>query len=815
MRLSREVFLFGALSLVLLLSAIPVATADDTPAADSGAGATAEASNPHLERAANAKAETRDFTASTDKLMSIIIQSLYSTRDVFLRELISNASDALDKIRFISLTDSNALSTSSNSELGIRVKYDKEKRILTIADNGVGMTKEELAKYLGTIAMSGTKLFQEAAGGDGKSSNDLIGQFGVGFYSAFLVAETVEVTSKSNDDATQWVWLSDSKGKYQIYADPEGNTLGRGTSISLHLREDAQEFLEAARIKALVSKYSEFVNFPIYLWSSKEVEEEVPVEDDKKDDAKKDDDSKDGDVKEVDDDDDKKSEAKTKKVKKTVWDWERMNESKPIWTRPVKEITDDEYNAFYKALTKDYQDPMAHVHFVAEGEMEFRSILYVPAEPPRDMFDAEAPKQSMRLYVRRVFIKDEGLDLLPRYLNFIRGLIDSNDLPLNVSREMLQQSKTLKVIRKKLVRKALELFKDLADAAGEKAPEKKDGEELSDDDKELDEKIKKAKAKWDKFYNAYGKNLKLGLIEDSANKSKLSKLVRFSTSKTESDKDLISLDQYVERMKEGQDVIYYMAGENREHIEASPFLKKFKKHNIEVIFFTDPIDEYAAQTLQEYDSKKIQNIAKEGDIKFGDEDAELSAKRTKAYEEKYKPLTSFIQDKIGSSKLSKVTISERLAGDSPAVLVAGKYSYSAQMERVVKAQALQAGQSYTASSKTLEINVHHPAIRRLAAKVQDSPDAADTIEAVNLLYDTALLTSGYTVDNPASFASRMVRLLRSELGVTPDEPEADDSEIDTIISEKEAEEARKKEEEASSKSDDSDKKDDNDDKDEL
>ncbi len=628
------------------------------------------------------------------------------------------------------MTDPKALETSPDSELNIKIKFDKDTRILTLTDNGVGMSKAELSKYLGTIAYSGTKNFLEKVDNE-KSSSDLIGQFGVGFYSAFLVADTVEVTSKSNDDPTQHVWISTSKGSYQIYADPDGNTLGRGTRISLSIREDAQEFLEVARIKNLVQKYSEFINFPIYLWTTKEVEEEEPVEAEAKDAA-----DDDGTVKEVDEEEEKK-EKKTKKVKKTVTDWERMNESRPVWTRNPKDVKDEDYFAFYKSITKDYQDPMNHVHFIAEGELEFRSILFVPKDPPRDMFDAEAPKANIKLYVRRVFIKDEDLDLLPRYLNFIRGVIDSNDLPLNVSREMLQQSKTLKVIRKKLVRKALEMFKEMADASEAAAKEE------PEDEKEKEEK-KKIAGKYLEFWKGYGKNIKLGLIEDSANKSKLSKLLRFQTSK--SGDDQISLDTYIANMKEGQDVIYYLAGESKEHIEASPFIGKLKKNDLEVIYFLDPIDEYAAQTLTEYDGKKLQNIGKEGQIKFSSDstEEEMTAKKVKAYEERYKSLCDFVKNQMTYSKLSKVVVSDRLT-DSPAVLVAGKHSYSAAMERVVKSQALQSGQAYTGAAKIMEINPRHPVIKRIDELITNEPKSERTVEAVNLLYDAALLTSGYTV----------------------------------------------------------------------
>nr|2O1W_A Chain A, Endoplasmin [Canis lupus familiaris]2O1W_B Chain B, Endoplasmin [Canis lupus familiaris]2O1W_C Chain C, Endoplasmin [Canis lupus familiaris]2O1W_D Chain D, Endoplasmin [Canis lupus familiaris]2O1W_E Chain E, Endoplasmin [Canis lupus familiaris] len=480
------------------------------------------------------------FQAEVNRMMKLIINSLYKNKEIFLRELISNASDALDKIRLISLTDENAL--AGNEELTVKIKCDKEKNLLHVTDTGVGMTREELVKNLGTIAKSGTSEFlnkMTEAQEDGQSTSELIGQFGVGFYSAFLVADKVIVTSKHNND-TQHIWESDSN-EFSVIADPRGNTLGRGTTITLVLKEEASDYLELDTIKNLVKKYSQFINFPIYVWSSK-----------------------------------------TGGGGKTVWDWELMNDIKPIWQRPSKEVEDDEYKAFYKSFSKESDDPMAYIHFTAEGEVTFKSILFVPTSAPRGLFDEYGSKKSdyIKLYVRRVFITDDFHDMMPKYLNFVKGVVDSDDLPLNVSRETLQQHKLLKVIRKKLVRKTLDMIKKIAD-----------------------EKYN------DTFWKEFGTNIKLGVIEDHSNRTRLAKLLRFQSSHHPS--DITSLDQYVERMKEKQDKIYFMAGSSRKEAESSPFVERLLKKGYEVIYLTEPVDEYCIQALPEFDGKRFQNVAKE------------------------------------------------------------------------------------------------------------------------------------------------------------------------------------------------------------
>jgi len=525
------------------------------------------------------KAQKQEFVAEVNRMMKLIINSLYKNKEIFLRELISNASDALDKIRFLSLTDKNIL--GDTEDLEIKIKVDKENRMLHITDTGIGMTNEDLVKYLGTIAKSQTSeflnKFQEAQESENKASmSDLIGQFGVGFYSAFLVADKVLVTSKHNDDE-QYIWESDSNS-FSVIKDPRGNTLGRGTTVSLHLKEEAQEFLEEHKLKEIISKYSQFINFNIYLWGSKTVSEEVPIEDDVKptseETAKT---NEDGTVEEAKEEE---SKPKTKKVDKTVYDWQLMNSAKPIWQRKTNEVTDQEYREFYKAFSKDSQEPLVYTHFVAEGEVTFKSLLYVPKAAPTDIFQNYNKKQdTIKMYVRRVFISDTYDDLIPKYLNFIRGVVDSDDLPLNVSRETLQQNKLLKVIKKKLVRKILDMIKKLNEAD------------------------------YEAFWKEYGTNIKLGVIEDTTNRNRLAKLLRFQSSATESTK-LTGLDKYIERMKEKQEFIYFIAGTSRDELEKSPFVEKLLKKGYEVLYLIDPIDEYCMQSLPEFEGKRFQNVAK-------------------------------------------------------------------------------------------------------------------------------------------------------------------------------------------------------------
>jgi len=685
------------------------------------------------------KAEKFQFQAEVDKLMKIIINSLYSNSEVFLRELISNASDALDKIRFLSLTEASQL--DSGAELSIRIKLDPNAKTLTVMDTGIGMTKDELVKNLGTIAQSGTTDFLKAyttAGGD----TSLIGQFGVGFYSAFLAADIVTVISKNNNDS-QHIWRSDAQGSFSVNEDPRGNTLGRGTTIVLHVKEDQPQYLEEETIKNLVKKYSEFINFPIYLWSSHEEDKEVPMSEEEIKAEKENAEEEEVEEINIDKENDTKEEdkPKTKTIKEKVFAWELMNQNKPIWTRNPKDVTIEEYNKFYKSFTKDYQDPILHIHFTGEGEVDFKSLLYIPAAAPANMFDPnnDDAKHNIKLYVKRVFITDEFKDLLPKYLLFIKGVVDSDDLPLNVSREMLQEHKVLKLIKKKIVRKAIAMFQQL----------------LEDEDK----------SKYKEFWKNFGTNIKLGIIEDSQNRTRLSKLLMFFSSKTG---ELTTLDDYISRMKEGQTQIYYLAGESKEAVESSPLIERLVKRGYEVLYMVDPIDEYALANLEKYDGKyKLTNIGREG-LKL--EDDKDDSEKEKKYEESYAPLISFLKKSLGS-KIEKATISNRLT-QSPSAIVSSQHGWTANMERIIKAQALSDPKSsqFYIPKRILEINPRHPIIKELNERIkqdESDPMAADIAE---LMYETAALSSGFTLEEPADLATKINRLLFNTLNIDPNTP---------------------------------------------
>jgi heat shock protein beta len=726
----------------------------------------------HKDKAFKPGAEQHEFQAEVSRLMDIIINSLYSNKDIFLRELISNGSDSLDKIRFLSLTDESVLGTGDAANLEIRIKVDKERNVLSIRDRGVGMTKEDLRENLGTIAKSGTSAFLEQMQKGGDMS--LIGQFGVGFYSVYLVADFVEVRSKHNDDPKQWVWESKADGAFAISED-DGEPLDRGVEINIYLKEEAQEYLDEDKLKELVGKYSEFINFPIYIWSSKEVEEEVPVEDEDEDATAEDDDAQveedeedeEDDGIEDEDEDEEDDAPSTKTVKKTVWDWELLNDSKAIWLRSANEVEPEEYDNFFKALSKDDKPPLTYTHFKAEGDVEFKSILFIPEQAPSDMFDNYYNKAAaLKLYVRRVFISDEFDELLPKYLSFIKGIVDSDTLPLNVSRETLQQHTSLKTIKKKLVRKALDMIRKLAE------------EGQNDDDEEADaaEADSEEESKYDKFWKAFGKAIKLGIIEDASNRTRLAKLMRFYTSK--SPEKLVSLEQYVERMKPGQKTIYYLAGESREALEKSPFLERLLAKDLEVIYFTDPIDEYTMQNLTEFDEYKFSNASKE-DLKFGDAD-DAEKKRNKKIREMFKDFTKWWKDVLPSDEVENVKISNRLV-TTPCSVVTSKYGWSANMERIMKAQALSddSRASYMRGKKTLEINPRHPLIKTLRERSIEDPESEETKELATVLYETAMLESGFAFDQPADFAGRLFSLVRKNMGIDENaEVDAEDADIE-------------------------------------
>lgn len=730
-------------------------------------------------RSLRSNAEQFQFQAEVSRLMDIIIHSLYSNKDIFLRELISNASDALDKIRFLALTDKEVLGEGDDTNLQIQIKLDKEKRILSIRDRGIGMTKEDLIKNLGTIAKSGTSAFVEKM----QTSGDLnlIGQFGVGFYSVYLVADNVEVISKHNDDK-QHVWESKADGSFVVSEDTYNEPLGRGTEIRLHLREEAGEYLEESKLKELVKKYSEFINFPIHLWASKEVDVEVPADEDESSDEEESPESKSSEEeteKSEDEDEDSEKKPKTKKIKETTYEWELLNDVKAIWLRNPKEVTDEEYTKFYHSLAKDFGDekPLSWSHFTAEGDVEFRAVLFVPPKAPHDLYESyyNANKSNLKLYVRRVFISDEFDELLPKYLNFLKGLVDSDTLPLNVSREMLQQHSSLKTIKKKLIRKALDMIRKLAEEDPDESndKDKKELEKSSDDDEK--------RGQYTRFWNEFGKSIKLGIIEDAANRNRLAKLLRFES--TKSDGKLTSLDQYISRMKSGQKDIFYITGASKEQLEKSPFIERLKKKNYEVIFFTDPVDEYLMQYLMDYEDKKFQNVSKEG-LKLGKDSKDKEVK------ESYKELTKWWKSALASDNVDDVKLSNRLA-DTPCVVVTSKYGWSANMERIMQSQTLSdaSKQAYMRGKRILEINPRHPIIKELRERVVKNAEDESVKQTAQLIYQTALMESGFNLPDPKDFASRIYSSVKSSLNINPDVAVEEEEEVEEVETETATDEA--------------------------
>ncbi|CAE8601800.1 unnamed protein product [Polarella glacialis] len=735
--------------------------------------------------------EKHEFQAEVSRLMDIIINSLYTDKNVFLRELISNAADALEKARFHSVQDETFL--GDFKDLEIKIEHDADAKTISIVDTGVGMSKADLINNLGTVAKSGTTNFLEAMAEGGDAN--LIGQFGVGFYSAFLVADKVSVTSKCNDDPVQHVWESSADASFTVVDDPRGNTLGRGSRVTLHLKEDAHDYLSEDKLKEGCKKYSQFIQFPIYVKVKKEVD--VDAEEDDDDDDNEDDEEKKDDV-ETKDEEEKEEKVDKKPTKKTVHEWEQVNTQKAVWLRAKEDITEEEYNEFYKSISKDYLDPLAYTHFNAEGEIEFKSILYLPKKAPFDMMDNYWQKRSeVKLFVRRVLVAEKFDELLPRYLNFVRGVVDSDDLPLNVSREQLQQNKIMKVISKKLVRKVLELMKKLAkdeESGGDDDEEKEEGDET-----EVKKESKDEEGTWTKFWKEFNKNLKMGCYEDDSNRSKLSKLLRYYT--TKSDGKEISLDKYLDRMQESQESIYYMSGDSLDVMKKAPALQIFVKKDIEVLMLSDHLDEPCLQKLADYEGKKFVSIQK-ADVKL--DESEEEKKRFAKVKDMYKPLTDWWKKKLtdlteggamkdAGVKIEKVEISKRLTS-SPVVVVTSQFGYSAQQEKVMKSQAFQNKDqlSMMAGRKTLEINPNHAVIQDLLAKVKASESDESAVNSAEMLFQTALIESGYEIADTSALVTRIYRLMSKDLGVDPDAPL---KEVEVPEEEEEAEEDDKDEKE--------------------
>ncbi|XP_016461484.1 heat shock protein 90-5, chloroplastic [Nicotiana tabacum] len=692
-----------------------------------------EASAVAEKEASESPGETREYQAEVSRLLDLIVHSLYSHKEVFLRELVSNASDALDKLRFLSLTEPSLLGDSG--ELEIRIKPDPDNGTITITDTGIGMTKEELIDCLGTIAQSGTSKFLKALkeNKDLGADNGLIGQFGVGFYSAFLVAQKVVVSTKSPRSDKQYVWESVADSSSYVIREetnPE-NLLSRGTQITLYLRDDDKyEYSEPKKIQDLVKNYSQFISFPIYTWQEKSRTIEVEEEEEPKE-------------------GEEKTEEEKKKTKKTktekYWDWELTNETKPIWMRNPKEVEKEQYQEFYKKTFNEFLDPLTYTHFTTEGEVEFRSVLYIPGMAPLNNEDVINPKtKNIRLHVKRVFISDDfDGELFPRYLSFVKGVVDSDDLPLNVSREILQESRIVRIMRKRLVRKAFDMIQDLSESEN--------------------------KEDYKKFWENFGKFVKLGCIEDTGNHKRITPLLRFFSSKSE--EELISLDDYVENMGENQKAIYYLATDSLQSARTAPFLEKLVQKGIEVLYLVEPIDEVAIQNLQTYKEKKFVDISKE-DLELDDDD-EVKERETK---QEYNLLCDWIKQQLGD-KVAKVQVSKRLSS-SPCVLVSGKFGWSANMERLMRAQTLgdTSTLEFMRGRRILEVNPDHPIVKDLNAACKNAPDSSDAKRAVELLYDTALISSGFTPDSPTELGNKIYEMMAMALGGKWGRSEEDETE---------------------------------------
>mmetsp|Transcript_1724 Transcript_1724/g.2472 ORF Transcript_1724/g.2472 Transcript_1724/m.2472 type:complete len:825 (-) Transcript_1724:76-2550(-) len=712
-------------------------------------------------------AETVEFQAEVSRILDIVVNSLYQNKDVFLRELISNASDALDKMRFLSITKPEML--ADKAELEIRISYDEEAKTLTITDSGVGMTKQDLIDNLGTVARSGTTQFMDklAEGAD----VDQIGMFGVGFYSAFLVSNKVVVASKNPSEDTQHVWISgNGDSSFSVAEDPRGNTLGRGTEITLYLKEDAEEYAEYERLASMVNHYSEFITHPIFVRET--IEMEVPDEDaaeesestESTDEEKSEDDE--FEVSEEEDADAAEEEEKPVKMKKvTTHSWTKANADAAIWNRSKEDVTDEEYQSFFHLIAQTDSNATSWSHFDAEGNINFKSLVYLPTDVPDTLKvgDISKAKSAMKLYVRKVLISDD-FELLPKYMSFITGVVDSDDLPLNVNRETLQESKIISIIRKKTTRKVLDMIKKLTE---EPMPEPEFEDELDDDGEVIGQKEKEVVHPYIEWYEKFHPSIKMGVMDDESNRKRISKLVRVKTSK--SDGKYISFEDYVSHMKEWQKDIYFIAGTDLKELEKSPFMEKFNEKDVEVIYFTEPADEYMVGHLVEFDGKKFVTIGKEGISLESDEEKDEAERRHKVYTNKFKPLTKFL-NKFYGTRVMSVTISKRL-GSVPAIVSSSAYGQSANMERIMRAQAFAHNQNdgaFVDGMRTLEINPRHPFIDKLfnTIDLEGEPELSqDVKDSLWNLLDTALLNGGFPISEGKAFTNRMMRSIKTLLDV--------------------------------------------------
>ena len=626
----------------------------------------------------DAHKETLGFQAEVKQMLHLMIHSLYSNKEIFLRELISNASDAADKLRFEALSDDALF--EDDTELSIRVEYDADARTVSIVDNGIGMTRQEVIDHIGTIAKSGTAQFLESLTGDQAKDAHLIGQFGVGFYSAFIVADHVTLTTRrAGLGAEHGVrWTSSGDGEYTLETVEKA---ARGTEVVLHLREGEDEFLNGHRLRNIISKYSDHITIPIRMYKEAVAGDE---------------------------------EAKTEPELETV------NRASALWARPKQDISDEEYNEFYKHVAHDFEDPLLHTHNRVEGNYEYTSLLYIPSRAPFDLWDRER-RHGIKLYVRRVFIMDDAEQLMPNYLRFVRGVIDSNDLPLNVSREILQHNKAIDAIRAGSVKKVLSTLESLANNDPEK---------------------------YATFWKEFGKVMKEGLGEDFANQERLAKLLRFSSTHTDAEEQNVSLADYVARMKEGQENIYYVTAESHAAAKNSPHLEVFRKKGIEVLLLSDRVDEWMLSALTEFDGKPLKSVT-QGELDLGELEDEAEKEKQAQAEKDFDDVVSRVKTSLGEL-VSDVRLTHRLTS-SPACLVTGEGGMSANLERILKS----AGQNIPGQKPVLEINPEHPLVEKL--KSETAGDTFDDLARV--LFDQALLAEGGQLEDPASFVKRMNELL--------------------------------------------------------